>query len=95
MATNPITTPLPADLPTDWQANQIISPDGTSAGLAEQYGYNYLMEAVNAAQTGVNALGNAIENTGGFIEMDTAIPADERNPFTLYGLILANYGGGE
>lgn len=46
--------PLPADLPTSWQPNQIVAPDGTAVGLAEQYGYNYLMAAVNAAQTMCN-----------------------------------------
>ena len=41
---------LPADLPTNWQGGQIVAPNGADAGLPEQYGYNYLMEAVNAAQ---------------------------------------------
>lgn len=93
MAVNPITPPLPADLPTDWKADQIISPDGTSVALPPQYGYNYLMEAVNAAQRGVNQLGIAVENTGGFIEMSTLIPVEDRAENTLYGLILADYGG--
>lgn len=57
---NPITVPLPADLPTDWTANQIVSPDGTSAGYSEQYGYNYLMEQVNNAQTAILQCGSAI-----------------------------------
>ena len=50
---------LPADLPTDWQAGQIIAPNGADTGLPEQYGYNYLMEAVNAAQQAINDVGGA------------------------------------
>lgn len=59
---NPITVPLPADLPTDWQTDQIVSVDGTSAGYTEQYGYNYLMQAVNNAQTAASQCGTAIAN---------------------------------
>lgn len=47
---------LPADLPTDWNAGMIVAPAGADTGLPEQYGYNYLMAAVNAAQQGVNDL---------------------------------------
>lgn len=49
---------LPADLPTNWQGGQIVAPNGPDAGLPEQYGYNYLMEAVNAAQQAINDLGD-------------------------------------
>lgn len=59
MATNPIPSPLPADLPTNWVRGQTIAPAGSDVGLAQQYGYNYLMAAVNAAQSGVNTIGNA------------------------------------
>lgn len=59
MANNPITVPLPADLPTDWTISQIVSPDGADSGQSEQYGYNYLMEQVNAAQTAAIQIGNA------------------------------------
>lgn len=45
---------LPADLPENWTQGQIISPNGTEVGLTEQYGYNYLMQQVNAAQTAIN-----------------------------------------
>lgn len=62
MADKPIQTPLPADLPTDWAANQIVSPNGTEVGLSEKHGYNYLSGAVNAAQEGVNTLNEAFEN---------------------------------
>lgn len=50
---------LPADLPTNWQGGQIVAPNGADARLPEQYGYNYLMEAVNAAQQAINDLGDA------------------------------------
>lgn len=63
MAVNPITTPLPADLPTNWTYGQTVAPAGSDAGLTEQHGYNYLMKQVNAAQAGVNSLGNAMEGT--------------------------------
>lgn len=55
--------PLPADLPTNWQPDQIVAPDGTTVGLTEQAGYNYLMAAVNAAQTMCNniiLMGNSV-----------------------------------
>lgn len=63
MAENPISTALPADLPQNWTLGQTISPNGTEAGLSQQHGYNYLMKQVNAAQQGVNALGNAMETS--------------------------------
>lgn len=59
MADNPITTPLPADLPEQWTYDQTVGPNGTDVGLTEQHGYNYLMRQVNATQEGVNALGEA------------------------------------
>lgn len=59
---NPITVPLPADLPTDWTTDQIVSVDGASAGYSEQYGYNYLMQQVNNAQTAASQCGTAIAN---------------------------------
>lgn len=55
--------PLPADLPTNWQPDQIVAPDGTTVGLTEQAGYNYLMAAVNLAQTMCNniiLMGNSV-----------------------------------
>ena len=48
--------PLPADLPTDWQANQTVAPNGTDVGLDEQHGYNYLNGAVNVAHEAINNL---------------------------------------
>lgn len=59
MAENPIKNPLPADLPEDWNAGQTVAPDGTTVGLTEQHGYNYLMQMVNRSQRGVNTLNEA------------------------------------
>lgn len=47
---------LPADLPTDWAGGMIVAPNGADAGLPEQYGYNYLMAAVNATQQACNQI---------------------------------------
>lgn len=52
MAERPLPSPLPADLPENWALDQIVAPDGTSVGLTQQHGYNYLMEQVNAAHRG-------------------------------------------
>lgn len=60
---NPITVELPADLPTNWQQYQVVSPNGTEAGLDEQHGYNYLMEQVNNAQTAAKECGEALGDT--------------------------------
>lgn len=57
---------LPADLPTDWAGGMIVAPNGADAGLPAQYGYNYLMEAVNAAQQACNEIGNAGLTAGTF-----------------------------
>lgn len=51
---------LPADLPEDWTRGQIVSPNGTETGLTEQHGYNYLMKQVNATQTEVNGINEAL-----------------------------------
>lgn len=56
-AENPIKTPLPADLPEDWEYDQTVYPDGEAAGYDKQHGYNYLMEQVNAAQKAAKAIG--------------------------------------
>ena len=65
MADNPITTPLPADLPTDWVYGQTIGPNGTDVGLPQQYGYNYLMQQVNAAQQAAEELGDGLAGLSG------------------------------
>lgn len=59
MADNPITTPLPADLPTDWVYGQTVGPQGTDVDLTQQHGYNYLMQQVNAAQQAATQIGQA------------------------------------
>lgn len=53
---------LPADLPENWTRGQIVSPDGIEVGLTEQHGYNYLMKQVNATQTEVNGIQDALPN---------------------------------
>ncbi len=65
MADKPIATPLPADLPENWQAGQIVAPTGEEVNLSHQHGYNYLMEMVNKAQRGVNAVNEAFESVSG------------------------------
>ena len=49
-------TPFPADLPENWTQGQIVSPNGTEVGLAQQYGYNYLMQLVNSLASGLNGV---------------------------------------
>lgn len=98
-AFNPITVPLPADLPTTWQPQQIVAPNGADAGLAEQYGYNYLMEQVNAAQQALQELGYyipqlaAAEDIGGYfiIPAGESLPPSQRQQNTLYGQIIDDF----
>lgn len=49
-------TPLPANLPQNWEYGQIISPGGTEAGLTLQHGYNYLSKQINDVQTAANEI---------------------------------------
>lgn len=95
MAEKPLMERLPADLPEDWTAGQIVAPTGEEVGLSRQHGYNYLMEMVNRAQMGVNAVNEAIAagvgGGGGFVEMRESIPVQNRKADTLYGLILMEY----
>ena len=65
MAERPIKDALPADLPENWQAEQIVAPTGEEVGLSHQHGYNYLMEMVNRAQRGVNSVNEAFESVSG------------------------------
>ena len=65
MAVNPISSPLPADLPTNWETGQTVAPNGSDVGLAEQYGYNYQSQQINAAQQAINTIGTAFENLYG------------------------------
>lgn len=95
-AINPITVSLPADLPENWVADQIVSPGGEEAGLTMQHGYNYLMWAVNQAQLACKQLGEYIPQLqlaadgGGFIQYTGQFPVSTK-PNTLYGEILADY----
>lgn len=95
-AINPITVPLPADLPEDWVEGQTVAPTGTDAGLTQQHGYNYLMEQVNAAQEALQQVADyfpnlaTTEDGGGFVQY-TGTPPTQRKPNTLYGKILFDY----
>ena len=67
MANKPI-SPLTQSLPTNWTSGQIVAPNGSDVGYEEKYGYNYLMQTVNAIIQAVNSINNAFEglmaNTG-------------------------------
>lgn len=58
MAEKPI-QPITYSLPTNWTKGQIVSPGGADVGYVENYGYNYLMQAVNAVIAGLNAVNDA------------------------------------
>ena len=61
-------TPFPADLPENWTQGQTVSPNGTEVGLAQQYGYNYLMQLVNSLASGLNGVdSNALLTSLGII----------------------------
>lgn len=75
MADNPITVSLPADLPEDWAENQIVAPEGKSAGLSQQHGYNYLMEQVNAAQAAASQIGEAFSGLATQTDLDGTLKA--------------------
>lgn len=95
-AINPITVQLPADLPENWQNDQIVAPIGTNVDLTQQHGYNYLMWAVNQAQLACKQLGEYIPQLqlaadgGGFIQYTGAFPAPTK-PNTLYAEVVADY----
>lgn len=97
-AINPITVPLPADLPENWTEGQTVAPDGTDAGLTEQHGYNYLMAQVNAAQEALQQVADyfpnlaTTEDGGGFIQYTGCFPVQTK-PNTLYGEVIADYSG--
>ena len=52
---------LPADLPENWQTNQIVSANGTEAGLDEKHGFNYLEKMLNKAHAAINAINTAFD----------------------------------
>lgn len=95
-AVNPITVPLPADLPENWTEGQTVAPDGTDAGLTEQHGYNYLMKQVNAAQEALQQVADyfpnlaTTEDGGGFVQFTGSFPSQTK-PNTLYGEVIADY----
>lgn len=93
MATNVTIELLPADLPENWNAGQIVAPTGEEVGLSHQHGYNYLMEMVNRAHKNVNRISAMLAGGvgGGYVEMEESIPVSERVDDTLYGLILKTY----
>ena len=47
---------LPKNLPENWNDRQYVSPNGSEVGLAEKYGYNYLMKQVNNSQSAILTL---------------------------------------
>lgn len=85
MANRPLSTTLPADLPTGWTNGQIVAPSGSSVGLATQYGYNYLMQQVNAAQSAANTLNAAFDD----LATEEQLPANTEIVYTL----SASYSG--
>lgn len=95
MAENPITVNLPADLPEDWAENQIVAPEGQSAGLTRQHGYNYLMEQVNNAQTAATQIGEAFSGLapGGFGLGTVAVNIPDLNDATKNGWYMNGAGG--
>ena len=65
-----INTPLPKDLPENWNENQYVSPSGTEVGLSQQHGYNYLMKQVNNAQKAIEELDSCAGKPNGFALLD-------------------------
>lgn len=96
-AINPITVSLPADLPENWQLNDIVSPSGSETGLTPQHGYNYLMQQVNAAQQALQQVAEyfpnlaSVEDGGGFILYTGNMPVEQRKPRNLYAHVVVNY----
>lgn len=96
-AINPITVPLPADLPENWTEGQTVAPDGTDEGLTKQHGYNYLMAQVNAAQQALQQIATyfpnlaTVDDGGGFILYTGNMPVEQRKPRNLYARIVADY----
>lgn len=62
MAQRPLNKNLPADLPKTWQESDIIPAYGPDLGLSVQYGYNYLGEQVNDAQSSINEINAEFDN---------------------------------
>ena len=79
-AVNPLTSPLPANLPENWTYAQIISPNGVEVGFSQLYGYNYLMVQVNHAQDAINLLGQAFPGLAIPSDISSAVSAHNLNP---------------
>lgn len=90
MAINPISTPLPADLPENWQTGQTVAPEGSDVGLSEQYGYNYQSKQINDAQKAVNTIGAQFPNLYG--KGDTVQVSDGGTGGTTITEALTNLG---
>lgn len=87
MANKPLLNPLPADLPENWQINQIVAPTGAEVGLAEQYGYNYLMAQLNAAQQAINNINEAFPGLAGLV--DGVLPVSQGGTGNNSGYVRA------
>lgn len=74
MADKPIPASLPADLPENWQTNQIVSPSGTEAGLTEKHGYNYQSKQINDAQKAINAINGAFTGLATALTLTCTVP---------------------
>lgn len=59
MATKPLPSNPVADLPENWTNGQTVAPSGSSVGLSQQHGYNYLMGKVNEALTDIGTINDA------------------------------------
>lgn len=90
MAVNPISSSLPADLPTNWQSGQTVAPNGSDVGLAQQYGYNYQSQQINAAQQAINTIGAQFPNLYG--KGDTVPISNGGTGGTSVAAALANLG---
>lgn len=64
--------PIPAnpvaDVPVNWTAGQIVSPNGSEVGLDSKHGYNYLGQKVNEALTDIGILNENAESLAQDIE---------------------------
>lgn len=74
MANPPISSPLPADLPTNWVYGQTVAPNGSDAGLSEKHGYNYQSQQINAAQTAINTINNAFSGLATTADFNQSAP---------------------
>ncbi len=90
MAEKPFENPLPADLPENWTAGQIVAPTGEEVGLSHQHGYNYLMEMVNRAHLSINIVNKFVEDLADGLKplenwYETSLPATIDWSLIAYG----------